>query len=183
MPRGQGLCRLGCWASRCRQCPAPFPESPVRSCSRLLEASAFKRRTGAASHDVGVHVDRVDGIRHCHHSAFRKELLEVAKVRLCAISYEDLVRGNANAASHVFAHDSLAKEGVALFGTVAVKVFGAPHLVHCRVQCLDNSWHKGFCHIANAEAYDLLVGVCALVGLDPVGNIGKEIALLQGKVV
>ena len=121
--------------------------------------------------------------RHCHHGTFRKELLEVAEIRLCAIAYEDLVRGNSHTAAHVFTHDCLAQEAVALFRAVAVKMFGASHLVHGCVQCLDNSWHKGFCHIANAEAYDLLFGICAFVGLDPVGNIGKEIALLQGKVV
>ena len=71
------------------------------------------------------------------------------------------------------------QEAVALFGAIAVEGVCAGQLVHGAVHRLDAGRRKRTGDVADAQAYQFLVRVGHLEGIDTLGNVGKEITALQ----
>ena len=115
----------------------------------------------AAGHDVGVHVDRIDGVGHADgEAAGGEEFLEVAGVALGAVADEDLVRLDVGAAGlEVGLGDGLAQEVVAELGAVAAEGGVGAHFADGLLHGLDAGGREGASHVADAQANEAGVGM------------------------
>ena len=79
----------------------------------------------------------------------------------------------------VVLQDSLAQEVVALLRTIATETFGGGHLVDSLVHGLCNGGTQGLSNVADAETDDVGTRVHHLESVDLLGDVGKQIVLLQ----
>ena len=141
---------------------------------------AIPELPGASAHHVGVDVDGVDGVGDADTVVRAQDVAEVTRIALGTIVHKHLVGVNLHAPGReVVFHDGTAQKFVAVFRPVAPEGFGASHLVGRLVEGADDGGSQGACHIAYAEAYDRRFGICLLEGGHFLGDVGKEIILLQ----
>ena len=79
--------------------------------------------------------------------------------------------------------DFFPQERVTLLGAVAAKSRFPGHLVNGLMKGTDAGRRQCERDIADAHANDFLLRVLVLVCLDPFGNVGKQVAVLQLQVV
>ena len=113
---------------------------------------ARKLDDSPACHEIGVYIDRINGVRDSHHTLLGKQFLEVACVALRSITDEYLVRLNIDAVSaEVILYNCFAQEVIATFRAIAAERCCHSHLVHGLVQSLHNSRSKRLRHVAYSQ--------------------------------
>ncbi len=86
---------------------------------------------GPATHDIRIHIDGVDGIRHRNDRVLRKELLNVSGITLRPVGNEDLIGLDMAAPCDiVLVCHLLPEEGIAKVRGIAVETFDRSHLVN-----------------------------------------------------
>ena len=139
---------------------------------------------GAAGHDVGVEIDRIDGIGNGDAGVGGEDFLNVAAVALGAVGDEDLVRFDLAAARLVVVPgDGLAQEGVALVGTVALEGLALGHLVGGGVERGDAHRRQRLGDVTDAEADEGPAGIGLLERGDAAGDVSEKIRRLELGVV
>ena len=147
--------------------------------------AAVEIGTGTAGHDVGIHVNGINGIRNGELEALGGEnFLDVAAVTFGAVGDENLV-GDDRAAARgvVVGGNGFAEEGVALLGAVALEGGAVGEFVGAALERIDADLRQGLGYVADAEADDGLVRMGCGVGRHALGDIGKQVAGFEFQVV
>ena len=112
----------------------------------------------SASHRIGVDVHGVNRIAHSDDVISGKDVADIAAVALGAIGNKDLIFVDFNAArAEIIIGNSLAKEIVALLGTVAVEGVDTRHIVNSSMHCINYGRRQGSSYIADAHLYQLCI--------------------------
>ena len=139
---------------------------------------------GAAGHDVGVQVDRVDRVRDGDLRPGAEQFLDVAGVALGAVADEHLVGlDESPARPEIVGGDGLAQEVVALLRAVTAEPGHGAHLVHSLVEGLDACRRQRVGDIADAQLDHLALGVGGLEGGHPLGDVGEQVGGLELEIV
>jgi len=134
----------------------------------------------ATNHHVGVDVNGIDGVSDADEVIPMQQLLEVASVALGTVVYENLVDVEVDAArQEVVLQDGFAQKIVALLRTVAAEALGGGHLVNSLVHGFDDGGTERLGDVADAEGDDVSLGVHHLEGVDLLGDVGKQIIVLE----
>ena len=115
----------------------------------------------AAVGDIVVHIGGVHGVRNQNGVIHIKQAQHVGQVALGTVGDKDLVLSQLGAAACVVALNGLLQEGIALLGAVAVEAFLGAHLSGGILHGGDHALCQRLGHIADAQADDLLFGVCS----------------------
>ena len=122
-----------------------------------VPALAFLILPGAARHDVGVHVNRVDRVAHRNHVVRRENVADIARVGLRAVADEDLVDADIDAAlSVVVFRNCLSQELIAAFRAVAAERLHLSHFLRRLRHGLDDRFRERKGDVADSEADDRL---------------------------
>ena len=144
----------------------------------------FVERPGSARHDIGIHINGVDGISHGNDAFPTEKLLKIPQIALCAVTDEDVRRIDLHATGGEIAlRNGLTQKGVALFRAVAPEALGCGLLIHGLVQSRDDGRRQGAGHVSDAEADDLGFRVRPLESLHLVRDVGKKIAARQLQIL
>ena len=139
-----------------------------------------------ASHDVGVHIDRVNGVSDGDFVAVSEDVQDVACIALAAIRDEDFIRVHIQATGLVVVvSDGITQEVVALFRTVATEAGAVAHFIHRLVHGFTGGVRQSLGHIANATADQALrcVGVGLGEGFHTTCDFWEEISGFELEVV
>ena len=154
---------------------------------RHRQEAVFHRRIGVdhlpAGHDVGVDIDRVDGVGDEDGVVLIEKVEDVADVRFRAVAHKDLVHLEGDAFLLIIPGNRLPQEVIPLFRAVAAEGLLDPHFSARLLEGRDDGGAEGKGDVADAEADDRLAGVGRLVGGNLVVDVGEEVALLQIEVV
>ncbi len=138
----------------------------------------------AASHDIGIDVNRINRIGDGELDVGGEDFLDIAAIALGTVGDKNFVSLDLAATGGVVVlGDGFAQEGIALFGAIALESGALGHLVGGGVQRLDADGRKRLGDVANAEADDRLVGMSGDVGADALGDVGEEIGGFELGVV
>ena len=139
---------------------------------------------GAARHDVGVDVDRVNGVGNREADVVGEDFLDVAAVALRAVGDEDFVGVDLAAAGGVIVLlHGLAQERVTLLRAVALEGGALRHLVGRGMERLDAHRRQRLGDVTDAEADHRLGRIGGDVGADALGDVAKEVGRLELGVV
>ena len=137
----------------------------------------------SACHDVGVNIDRVNGVGDKNGVVVVEQVKYVAKIALCALGDEYLLGFDVNAESLVVAADAFTEEIVAAILAVALECLLDSHLGDRLVHSLDNGGAERQGDVADTHFYDFSLGVRARILCSARGNLGKQVAFLYFSVV
>ena len=106
----------------------------------------------AAYHHVGVDIDGINGVGDTNEVVPVQQFLEVARIALRTVVDEYFVDIEVDASrQEIVLEDGLAKEVVALLGTVAPESFSRRHFICSTVHCLDHGGSQRLGDIADAQ--------------------------------
>ena len=109
-----------------------------------------------------------------------EQLLEVTRVRLGTVVNEDLVDVEMDATwQEVVLQNRLTQEVIALFRTVATESLCGGHLIDSLVHGLCNGRAQWLCDVADAEADDISTRVHHLESVDLLGDVSKQVVVLE----
>lgn len=141
---------------------------------------------GVAGHDVGIDIDRIDGVADGDFVLVPENVEDVAAIAFGAVADEDFVVGDFEAvvAEIVFGNGA-AQEVVALLGAVAAEGGAARHFIDGAVQRRDDGGRERLGDIADAAADEAFggVGVGVAEGFHAPADFGKEVAGFEFEVV
>ena len=141
-------------------------------------------RARAAGHNVRIEVNRVDRVRDGDARVSGEEFLDVRHVAFGAVAHEYIFRVHLDAARRVFAtHNGLTHKVIALFRAVSAECVLHGHLVDGLVHGLDDFGDKRRGYIADTQADNVGIFVCALVFLNLLGDGREKVAARQAIVV
>ena len=75
--------------------------------------------------------------------------------------------------------DCLSEEGISLFRPITSKCIGGSQVIGCAVHSLYYGRSQRLRHIAYSERYDLSFGVCHFESIYLLGDVGKQVVVLQ----
>ena len=149
-----------------------------------IPAAVGAERSRAARHDVRVHVDGIDRIRHRDAVVRAENVADVPGVAFRAVGDEDFVGGNVDPArAEIVFDDGFAQKGVALFGPVAAEAFGRSRLFRRLAERVDAGFRERARDVADAEADDLRVGPRRLERFDFFRDVGEKVASGQFQII
>src|SRR6185369_5746618 len=139
---------------------------------------------GAADHDVGVVVDRVDRVADGHHVVQGEDVQDVGAVALGAVGDEHLLGLQADTQRLVgFLDDGVDQPVVALLRAVAGEMLGGAQVVHGVVEGLQHGRRQRAGHVADAQADDLGGRVGLGEGAHAAADLGEQVAGFKFQVV
>ena len=95
---------------------------------------------GASSHDVGVHIDRIDRVGDAHDVVCGEDVTDIARVALGTIADKHLLTIQLDATSgKVVSDDGIDEEIVAMFRTIPTESLAIGTFIHSMVHRLDGS--------------------------------------------
>ncbi|MFM1945042.1 MAG: hypothetical protein RI897_4024 [Verrucomicrobiota bacterium] len=139
-----------------------------------------------SGHDVGIHVDGVDGVHDRDSVGVTEDIEDIAGVAFGAVGHEDFVIGDLHAVVTVIVlGDGCAEELVTLFGAIATEGGALAHFVGSFMQRVDGGLGQGFCDVADPAADEFTGGVGVGFGecFDAPGDFGEEVAGFEFQVV
>ncbi len=142
--------------------------------------------SGVSGHDVGIHVDGVDGVGDGDAVTVSEDVEDVGAIAFGAVGDKDLVVGDGESAfAEVVFRDGVAEEVVALFGAVAAEGFAGGHFVDGAVEGGDDGGGEGFGDVADAAADEAAGGFGVLVAelADASADFREEVAGFEFEVV
>jgi len=139
---------------------------------------------GAADHDVGVVVDRVDRVADGHHVVHAEDVQDIGAVALGAVGDEHLLGLQVNAQRLVgFLDDGVDQPVVALLRAVAGELVGGAQVVHGGVERLQHGRRQRTGHVADPQADDLGGRVGLGKGAHAAADLGEQVTGFQFEVV
>ena len=158
----------------------------VLRCARQVDQSGIGALgvggAGVPGHDVGIHVNRVDGVHDGHAVAMAQDVEDVAAVALGTVGNEHLVVGHLQATvAEIAPGDGLAQEIVTLLRAVAAKRFASRHIISGAVQGGDGRSRQGFGNVTDPESDEAVGGVRVgfAEGLDASADLREEVTGLE----
>ena len=134
----------------------------------------------AAGDGVGIHIDGIDRVAHCHQVVRAQDVPDAAAVALGPVGDKDLLRGELHPPGPVVVlHDGLEQEVIAPVGRVAPEGLRLSHLVHRLVHGLGDGRHQRQGHISDAQADKVPLRVLPGVGPHPAVDLRKQITARQ----
>lgn len=114
-----------------------------------------------AAHDVGVEIDRVNGIGYGEFEVAAEDFLDAGDVCFRTVTDEDFVKIEVDASRFIVTvDDGLAEEVIALFRTVAAEGFGFAHFVDGFMHGVDDGRCQGTGDVTDAETDDIRFRMC-----------------------
>ena len=137
----------------------------------------------AASHEVGVDIDRIDRVGNEYGVIGREQVKDVAQIALCTVRNKDLVSFKLDVAVTIILLHRLLEEVITLLGAVAVQRFLTALIVYSIVQRTDDRGCMRTGHVTDAQTDDVSLRVCLLERRYLVCDGGKQVALGQVFIV
>ena len=136
-----------------------------------------------AGHDIGVHIDRIHGIRHQNGIVRIKHFRDIAGVALGAVGDKDLGRIHIHTVALVVGTDGIAQKRITLLRAIAHKGFGAAHGIHAFMERGDHVGSQRSRNIADAQADDLLFRMRCRIFIDTAGDFRKQVAVFDIQII
>jgi len=120
-----------------------------------------------AGHDVGIHIDRVNGIGNGNRQLIGEQLLNIGGIALRTVAHKDLIgRHICSAGLKIIDRKCLAQEVIPLLRTIPAEGRARGHLIDCLVQGLNTRRRQRLRDIADPQTNDLLFRMFRLVRLN-----------------
>ena len=141
---------------------------------------AILKDSRSTYHHVRIYINRINRVGNADVVIPSQNLLDISRIALGSIVYEDLVGIEMNATGQeVVLDDSLAEEVVASLRTVASEGSLHSHLVYSLVHCLDDGRAERLGYVTDAQTDYTLLWMCNLVGVHLLCDVGKQVVVGQ----
>ena len=139
---------------------------------------------GAASHGIGVNIDRIDRVTDGNRAVGGENVTDVAGVAFGAVRDENLIRLDLHPEAAIMdVGDFLPQEIIAKLRTIAAEGCGFRLFSDGLVQGGDDAGRQRPGHIANAQTDDRTVRIGSGERTDALGDVGEQVAAGQAGVV
>ena len=119
--------------------------------------------TGSASHNVGIHINRVNRVTYCDAVIYRENLLDVSRIALCAVRYENFICADvASSCFIVVIRNGCTQELISEIRCITMECLSISHLCYSIVHCINNGRCQWLCYITDTKTDQCFLRICCL---------------------